>query len=118
VPSHDVRCCVSMPTLNTIRPPVLVTCSFKERAIIGKHFTLTFTVVNTIPNKILQTYVSMNCERSEFLFAGEMQSEVDLMPLEEYKFVYNVVPFKLGMLELPKFSISRKPTSVPITDVK
>jgi len=47
-----------------------------------------------------------------------MQSEVDLMPLEEYKFVYNVVPFKLGMLELPKFSISRKPTSVPITDVK
>lgn len=37
-----------------------------------------------------------------------MVSSVDLMPGQEYKFTYKVIPLKLGMLELPRFSISKR----------
>lgn len=52
------------------------------------------------------------------MMAGETVSLVDLMPWQDYTFVYQFIPLKLGVLELPTFSISRKPPSYDITNEK
>ena len=42
------------------------------------------------------------------MVAGELISQVDLMPNQQYTFKYRVIPMKLGMVELPPFSVSKK----------
>jgi len=44
-----------------------------------------------------------------YLIAGELLTNVDLMPLSDsYTFAYTIVPLKLGIQNLPQFSISRR----------
>lgn len=81
--------------------------------LIGRPFCMKVAVTSTGPITPMHYYISLEFDKRDFLVAGEIQSEVELMPGEEYTFTYNLVPLKLGQLELPRFSLSRASPSVP-----
>ena len=56
-----------------------------------------------------ESWAAPRGERPNYLVAGELFTNVDFMPLSDsYTFTYTVVPMKLGIQNLPQFSISRR----------
>ena len=54
-------------------------------------------------------------ESPAFFVAGELNSMIDFMPFEDYKFTYNMIPLQLGVLDLPALSISKYSTNRPVS---
>lgn len=91
-----------------MKVPLHVKCAYDKKVKLGRTVTVTYTVTNSLTT-LKKVYVSMFNEKdTNCLVAGEIISSVDLMPGQEYNFVYNVIPLKLGMLDLPPFSVSTK----------
>ena len=69
--------------------------------------------VKNLTEEILSVYVSIGIEigpneQPSFLVAGETVTKIEIMPSNEvYTFTYTFVPLKLGMLDLPNFTISK-----------
>ena len=100
--------------VNIVKVPLQVSCTHLSRVKLGEAMVVKFSVKN-ISDEVLVVWVGMGAEidlkdkeAQSFLMAGESMSQVNLMPfVDEYTFTYTFVPMKLGMLDLPNFSVSK-----------
>lgn len=99
-----------------MKAPIKVTIQHPNRTKLNEPFQVKFTVQNT-SEEVFPVQVTYGAENwamprgnvPSYLIAGELLTNIDLMPLSDsYTFAYTIVPLKLGIQNLPQFSISRR----------
>jgi hypothetical protein len=112
-----VSCVCSFPDLQFVTCPINVQLK-NERAMqrIKQYepFSIEYEIRNAT-NQIIDAQCSLVSEHTEFLVAGELQSQIQLMPAVSeddcYTLRYTLFPQKLGRLFLPKLRIGDRNTA-------